>query len=480
MPTDANHLELSDILRAVCDASPDGVYLHKDGRVLHANLAAEQTLGYGSGELVGLDVHELTSPRSVDGVRRSISTQNTEVTEIWGLRRDGSEVRLEIRPRNVLIGQVTYRAAVVRNLSKRDADERERQAFVALLRATFDSTADGMLAIGPDGRIALHNERFRELWSVPGTMMRLGNDAEILSFCADQLVDREQFMRNIGQLRAQPMEAAAHVLELRDGRVIERHSRPQHIGDEVVGRVVSFRDVTTQRAAERASQLAVQMRDEFLAIASHELLTPVSSLNVAMRGLRGTAAITPEVGERLWENATRQLERLTRLIQELLDVARIDGARLELARADVELGELAREVLDRFSLVLERANIAATLEAPTPVRGSWDRSRLEQVLSNLLANAIKFGQGRPIEVRVRAVEDVGAELSVRDHGIGVPHEQQALIFERFQRAVSSRHYAGLGLGLYITRQLVEAHGGRLALSSPPGEGAMFTVQLPFE
>jgi signal transduction histidine kinase len=195
-----------------------------------------------------------------------------------------------------------------------------------------------------------------------------------------------------------------------------------------------------------------------------------------MRGLRDEAA-TPSIRERLWQNTTRQLERLTRLVDELLDVARVKGATMELQRTDVELGELARVVLDRFSVHLEREHIRASIDAPRPVRGHWDRSRLEQVVTNLLGNAVKFGQGRPIEIRVRNVE-LGAELSVRDHGIGVAPEQQQMIFDRFQRGVSSRHYAGLGLGLYITRRIVEAHGGRLELSSALGQGSTFTVQLP--
>jgi signal transduction histidine kinase len=173
----------------------------------------------------------------------------------------------------------------------------------------------------------------------------------------------------------------------------------------------------------------------------------------------------------------RQLDRLARLVNELLDVASIDGARLELQRNDVELGELAGEVIERFSVELERKRIDTRLEAPLPVRGRWDRSRLEQVLSNLLANAIKFGEGKPIEVRVRESK-LGAELSVRDRGIGVSAAQQSSIFDRFQRAVSSRHYAGLGLGLYITRQIVEAHGGRIDLASEEGQGATFTIHLP--
>jgi signal transduction histidine kinase len=150
---------------------------------------------------------------------------------------------------------------------------------------------------------------------------------------------------------------------------------------------------------------------------------------------------------------------------------------LKLDVADVDLREVARGVLARFTLDLERAGCSASLRDGDRIVGRWDRSRVDQIVTNLIANAIKFGAGKPIEVVLG--EDVGmAWLSVRDHGIGIDPARQEWIFERFERAVSNRHYGGLGLGLYISRRIAEAHGGSIRVQSAPGAGATFIVELP--
>jgi signal transduction histidine kinase len=150
---------------------------------------------------------------------------------------------------------------------------------------------------------------------------------------------------------------------------------------------------------------------------------------------------------------------------------------LGLDRSEVDLAEVVREVIERFELELRRANCEVRLEAPTPVRGFWDASRLDQVVSNLLSNALKFGPGQPIEVAVTAHCD-RAQLSVTDHGIGIDPARIGTIFDRFVRGVPASHYGGLGLGLYISRQIVWLHGGTISVRSQPGAGATFTVDLP--
>ena len=172
----------------------------------------------------------------------------------------------------------------------------------------------------------------------------------------------------------------------------------------------------------------------------------------------------------------RQGTRLTHLVEALLDVARLSTGRLQLGREEFDLAELAREVTGRFAEDLARAGCELQLHL-RPVRGCWDRLRVEQVLTNLLANAIKFGPGQPIEVHVEG-EGGLARLVVRDHGQGISPEAQQRIFERFERAVSFRSFGGLGLGLYVSRQIADAHGGRIRVASEPGHGATFTVELP--
>jgi two-component system sensor kinase FixL len=184
-----------------------------------------------------------------------------------------------------------------------------------------------------------------------------------------------------------------------------------------------------------------------------------------------------EVVARGMATAVRQTRHLGRLIEELLDISRIQAGRFVLEPVDgVDLGQVARATAARLEGELKAAgcSILFDLESAT---GCWDAARLDQVVTNLVTNAIKFGAGKPIELRARANGDT-ATLAVTDHGIGIAPEAHERIFDRFERDVSAQHYGGLGLGLYIARQIVDAHRGVITVASRPGEGATFTVELP--
>jgi signal transduction histidine kinase len=231
------------------------------------------------------------------------------------------------------------------------------------------------------------------------------------------------------------------------------------------------------------TQEAVRARDEFLSIASHELRTPVTSMMLASQGLlklvtTGSLERAPAGFLRSsLETAVRQTSRMSQLIDRLLDVSRMQAGRLELQLEPVDLAAVVQEMVGQSREDLARAGCALRVSAEQPVVGRWDRSRLEQVVANLLSNAIKYGAGKPIEIQV-GVEGATARLLVRDHGIGIPLDRQERIFERFERAVSARHYSGLGLGLFIVARLLRAMGGSVGVESAPGEGAAFLVELP--
>jgi signal transduction histidine kinase len=232
----------------------------------------------------------------------------------------------------------------------------------------------------------------------------------------------------------------------------------------------------------REAREAVRARDEFLSIASHELKTPLTTLQLQIQGLARklkSAGQEPALQGLAARVATseRQVERLTSLINNLLDISRITAGRLDLDLEPVDLAAVARETAARFREDLARAGCVLELRAEGECVGQWDRLRLEQVVSNLLSNASKYGAGRPVEIEVDGGE-ASARFSIRDHGIGIPVEDQTRIFERFERAVSDRHYGGLGLGLWIVRQIVDAFGGTIQVESQAGAGSTFTVLLP--
>jgi PAS domain S-box-containing protein len=230
------------------------------------------------------------------------------------------------------------------------------------------------------------------------------------------------------------------------------------------------------------AQAAVRARDEFLSIASHELRTPLTPLEIGLqrllRPLDGGGAGWPAERVRpALERCERQVRRLEVLIDNLLDVSRISSGRLTLQPEEVDLAEVMRDVATRFADQISASGSKLDLTLTGPVVGQWDRLRLEQVVTNLVTNAIKYGRGRPIEATCEGTATHGL-VRIRDHGIGIDPDQISRIFGRFERAVSARSYGGLGLGLYIARQIVDAHGGRIEVESRPGEGSLFTIELP--
>jgi len=231
-------------------------------------------------------------------------------------------------------------------------------------------------------------------------------------------------------------------------------------------------------ALYRRAREAVRVRDEFLCIASHELNTPLTTLSLRLDSLmRFGARDPPERIRKSVVQARRQVGRLCRLVESLLDVTQIDTGRLRLRPTQVDLVATAREVVDQLSPELSRAGCVVNVEAPASVIGHWDPTRIGQVLLNLLFNACKYGAGRPIDVIIHPESD-RASLSVRDQGIGIAPEDLGRLFRRFERAAPYSNYGGLGLGLYITRHIIEAHGGTIRIASTLGRGTTFSVELP--
>ncbi len=224
---------------------------------------------------------------------------------------------------------------------------------------------------------------------------------------------------------------------------------------------------------------AVRVRDDFLSVAGHELKTPLTALLLQVHSL-ARAARADGLAPKLLERADKAVQsglRLSRLIDELLDISRVSAGRLTLEVEEVDLGEATRDAISRLEGELSRAECEVRIAEPARVVGTWDRARTDQIVNNLLTNAMKYGRGKPIDIRISALDDM-ATLAVTDHGIGIAPEDHARIFDRFERAVSTRHFGGLGLGLWIVRQIVEANGGSIAVESAPGEGATFFVRLP--
>jgi signal transduction histidine kinase len=230
----------------------------------------------------------------------------------------------------------------------------------------------------------------------------------------------------------------------------------------------------------RAAQNAIERRDDFLSVASHELKTPVSTLLLQFEGLlsdldRGD--VPPNDIHAHLVKSLAQVHRLVGLVDDLLDVSRAASGHLRISKTTMDLSDLACEVIARFRESAARAGCRIDIRAEGRTVGRWDEARLDQVLTNLLSNAIKFAPNQPIEVRVERI-DSRIRLGVVDRGPGIAPEDQGRIFDRFERAGATDGVGGIGLGLWIARQIVRAHGGEITVESEPGKGAAFWLDLP--
>jgi signal transduction histidine kinase len=256
-------------------------------------------------------------------------------------------------------------------------------------------------------------------------------------------------------------------------RLRMRETRPPDAHDVAAARV-------------RASEAAVAARDEFLAVAAHELRTPLTSMLLHIEAIERTLPAEAESAEAVQVPPTeqkriaavaRQARRLSGLIDSMLDVSKLTGGHLSLELVEVNVTALVRDVAQRFTPDAAAAHCTLTLRLDQPALGVLDATRLDQIVTNLIANALKYGAGAPVEISVESDDQV-IRLTVRDHGIGISPADQHRIFLRFERAADERQYSGAGLGLWITSELVKALGGRITLHSVPGSGAAFTVVLP--
>jgi PAS domain S-box-containing protein len=365
-------------------------------------------------------------------------------------------------------------------VAERTQAERALGEKHSLLEAVVEGIDDPVFAKDLEGRYLMINEAGARYLGQPAAEIIGQDDTTLFPPESARLVrDLDSTVILDGQTRN-----TEEVVQTASGRITFHTTKaPLRNGEgHTAGLVGISRDITARKQAEIALRRAIAVRDEFLSIASHELRTPLSVLLLELASLErlfgslDLGSMTERTRDKT-ARVVRQAHRLTHLVERLLEVSRIESGRLELELQDVDLAALAREVVDRFAEEAAKAGSTILVDASSAVRGHWDPVRLEQVLSNLLSNALKFGAAKPVHVAVTA-EGAVARMVVRDAGIGLPDEDRERVFGRFERAVPTRHFGGLGLGLYIARQIISAHGGTIQAVASPGGGTTFEVQLP--
>ncbi|KJZ43595.1 MULTISPECIES: hybrid sensor histidine kinase/response regulator [Pseudomonas] len=268
---------------------------------------------------------------------------------------------------------------------------------------------------------------------------------------------------------------------------VDLYRQSKAMKEQVLALEQSRREQETLLKQLQSTQLeleqAVRMRDDFMSIVAHEVRTPLNGLilETQLRKMHlardNAAAFTLDKMHAMVDRDERQIKSLIRLIEDMLDVSRIRTGKLSIRPTRVDLSTLVHDVLHNFSQQIDAAEASVSLDAAQPVIGNWDEFRIEQVISNLLTNALRYGAKSPISVKVYS-EGGQALMDVQDQGIGISEANQKRIFQQFERVSAKHAVAGLGLGLFISEQIVAAHGGTITVQSRIGEGALFRVCLP--
>ncbi len=404
----------------------------------------------------------------------------------------------------ILLARQRAEGDLLRAKEALEAKTRELAHSLALMRATLESTSNGILATDEQRRVRMYNEQFVRIWDIPPDVIGTMDHREILQYNSCRFADPEGFIARTEEIYASGPAEAFDILELADGRVLERFSKVQYVDNRDVGRVWSFSDITQRRHAEEAARKAAEerthllesernaradaerasaMKDEFLATLSHELRTPLSAILGWAQVLRLRTSSQDELRHGL-EAIERNARVQVQLIEDLLDMSRITSGKLRLDMQPVDPLTFVEAALETVRPAAEAKSIhlAKRLEAATgPV--SADPHRLQQVMWNLLSNAIKFTPGGGTVTIALHRDEAHVELTVEDTGVGIKPEFVPYVFERFRQAdaTTTRMFGGLGLGLSIVRRLVELHGGTVrAKSAGEGQGSKFVVRLPVE
>ena len=463
--------------------------LDPKGHVISWNAGAERVKGYRAEEILGRHFSAFYPPEDVSNGECEALLERAEMegraeTEGWRLRRNGTRFWA-----SVVISAIRDSGGVLVGFAKvsRDLTER-RQTELGLrgedrLRLMIESVRDyAIFMLDSAGNVAS--------WNAAAQRIKGWTAGEIIGHHFSRFYPEDQIRSGKCEYE---LEAAQ-----RDGRFEDEDWRLRKDGSRFWANVVITplrdesgdllgfckvtRDLTERRRAEQErlelaqSQEAVRLREEFLSIASHELRTPLTALQLQLEALQTMPNLDAKLKSKL-ERAARSGERLADLISMLLDVSRIATGKIVPDPSRFDLLDAVNDVVDNLAEASRNANCEITVVGKPGLVGDWDRVRIDQVVTNVLANAFKYAAGSPVEI-VLVREGNTALLEIRDRGPGLGDADRVAIFGRFQRAASMRNYGGLGLGLFVTREIVEAHGGSVEARNLPERGACFSVRLP--
>jgi PAS domain S-box-containing protein len=482
---------LLDAYRVTFEEAPIGIgHVSLEGRWMRVNPRLAEILGRASGEIVRHALRDDLAPADREtfdaDLRKLIGGVLSKLQgEYRFVRADGSLAWVAL---TISLIRDAHGRPVQLALVEDVTEEKRLSEALAVSERRFARLAEvGLLGVFEqtrDGTIEAANSAFLDM----------------IGYSADEVRARRVNLRSLtpseydeaDRIAWRVLEASGicHTYEKeltrRDGRRISVLVGGVGTDGTLVGcalDVTAIKEVERERARVMFElQDSLRARDDFISLAAHELRTPLTPLLIRIdvmlkRAVRTGAPIDPAELAAQLVPMRRAAQRMSELVDDLLEVSRMTVGHIPLDLKEVDLGGTVREVVERMRPQIDRAGCVLSLRADDPISGRWDRTRLEQVVANLVSNAIKYGANAPVEIVVEASGDL-ARFSVRDHGIGIAPEDRARIFERFERVSQAGQYGGFGIGLWVVRWLVEAHGGSVRVESRPGEGSRFTVEIP--
>ncbi len=454
------------------------------------------SLGHDQSEVIGQAFTDFVHPEDVLNclafMQRILDTGRKHAGVEYRMhRKDGSYLWCSASGslmKDESTGSVTL-VGIGHDISKSRQAKQALQESLSLQNATLESTDYGILVVDINRHVTCHNQRFIDLWQMPPELLLAPTNAPMLAFAASKMAQPEQFLTKVSALYDNPKACSNDTIELADGRVFRRVSRPQFIGEAVVGRVWSFDDISDLKRAEAAALASSRAKSEFLANMSHEIRTPMNGVVGMIDILKQTDLNSEQM--RMLGTIHHSSLALLNILNDILDYSKIEAGKLEVEHIPTQVHELIHSVAQLMSNDASVKSIVLSVNI-APELPEWiysDPTRLRQVLLNLTGNALKFTPSQPDHLPRILIDAAPCSLSegqsglmlrVVDNGIGMSEEVVARLFQPFTQADSStsRQFGGSGLGLSICQRLITLMGGQITVRSALGQGSKFTVTLP--
>lgn len=513
--------EILKLSKAVEQNPASIVITNIDGDIEYVNPKFCQLTGYTKEEAIG------QNPR----ILKSENTTREFFEDFWNTILSGSEWHGELQNRkkngdlywesasiSPLFndhGDITHFIAIKEDITERRNEQQRLVKSMSLLNASLESTADGLLVVSRIGNITMWNQKFVDMWDVPLSILENGNEEDLLNFFDKRIIDNEPFRAKVNELYAKADKLSVDIINLSDGRVLERYSQPQRMENNIVGRVWSFREITLQKQAEarlinstnelqiknseldealtnaeaariEADEMAAnaesanKSKSLFLANMSHEIRTPLNAI-IGFSQLMNRDPQLTHIQKEYNISIISAGEHLLALINDILELSKVEAGRVVLNPTNLDLQILLKDIHMIFKERAKSKHLQFLFEIAEdiPQYVVVDEGKLRQIFFNLIGNAIKFTDQGGVAVRVRAddVDSVSGRLvvEIQDSGPGIPENEIGSLFKHFvQTSSGMRKGSGTGLGLALSRELALLMGGNITVTSEVGKGSVFS------